>query len=112
MPRQPSEALLFARQHAAKAGLHPKTIVQRLRLGWSPQEAAGEQERPRLKPGRKTSASLCKDYASRYHASRRAIARANGICVSCNADKVEAGKSQCPGCRQVDRIRHQERKAA
>lgn len=112
MPRPTSEALAFARQNAAKAGLHPVTIVKRLRMGWTRAEAIGSKPRPTVKPGPKTQHSLSSDYAKRYHASRRAIAKANGICVDCNTDKAEKSMTKCPGCRHIDRLRHQESKAA
>lgn len=112
MPRPISEATAFAHQHAASTGLHPKTILRRIRKGWTPQQATGAHERPAVKRGPKTQHSLTPEYAKRYHASRRAIAIANGICIECDTDKAAPGKTKCPGCLEINRLRYHQAKAA
>lgn len=112
MPRPASSATAFAHQHAATAGLAPKTIIMRLRRGWTPEQATGEKERPAAKRGPKTQHSLSPEYARRYHASRRAIAIANGKCIECSTDDAAPGKTKCPDCLEINRLRYHHSKAA
>lgn len=103
---------LSAKEWAERQGLSRRTIFGRLSRGWTPEQALGIAMRPATKPGRKTQHSLTPDYLRRYSASRRAIAVANGICIECNSDPAEEGKSKCPTCLAINANAQRERRAA
>lgn len=51
-------------------------------------------------------------YMRAKNVERRASAKAKGICLECNDEEAQPGFLKCAGCRAVNQIRYQQRKAA
>lgn len=66
--------------------------------------------------GRKKRAAEAEDaqraYQREYHRAIRAEAVANGYCSLCTVEKASSGYAMCEKCRERERIRSAQRRAA